>query len=144
MIDVSVRLARRAFVVRRVAKVFYILAGILILVIALYLVAAFMNAMKFREQVRAAEHISVGDSTAAVRQILGEPRMLIEKGSRGFFRSPYERETWAYYWWLKPEFELEWPFFYPVTLKFGPMETDIKIEFDASGRVYSIAVPKEP
>jgi len=143
MIGVSNNLERRTFIVRHVAKVVFALAGFLILAITLYLVAVFMNAMKFRGQVRAAEHIAVGDSAATVRMILGEPRMLFEKGSLGFFRSPYERETWSYDWWLKPEFDVEWPYFYPVTFKFGPMKTDIVVEFDEGGRVHSIVMPQE-
>ncbi len=139
---VSGRLNVLVFGSRPIAKFLYALAGLFVFAFALYLAAVFMDAMKFRRQVRAAGQIEVGDTAATVRQVLGEPRMLREKGVKRLFGSPYERETWSYDWWLRPEFYAEWPYFFPIAFKFDPLNTDLLIEFDDRGRVYSIALPE--
>jgi hypothetical protein len=88
--------------------------------------------------------IQIGDSKADVSRRMGEPDVIFEATTdAGWFSR--DHETWAYGGsiTLRDAFHSNFPYFFPFKLRlFGPHSDDVAIQFDKSGRVLHIRIPK--
>lgn len=90
----------------------------------------------------AAKRVSMDDSAAQVRTILGDPNSVFPKKTHGFNTRKFE--TWAYgsrFEWAN-SLSREFPYCRPFRFRmFGPDSDDVAIEFDDDGKVVRIDLP---